>query len=411
MYSSGGYKNGSYRADKSIRAIPSSAGCSIYQQASIGRMEDDSSLFMQWAMDTLRHERPMASVNDDCSEAIFPSLRALREASQAAEMVQELIATAPTSSWSSGDTTDGSSAGNNSAGGAAAAMDHDAWPPTPSSARTRRAPSRSSGGAKPPPVSWNFGAGAALPGNSDGMVATEAGAATTRRLPDIVCRSLPTRRAGARSAGSMAAPYAQDHIIAERKRREKINQRFIELSTVIPGLKKMDKATILSDATKYVKELQEKLKDLEAGGSSGRSVETVVLVKSPCLHAAAAAPDGDGSPLSVSSGTPAARKQMPEIEARFSEKSVMVRITCENGKGVAVKLLAEVEELRLSIIHANVMPFPAGTLILTITAKVEEGFTVTAEEIVGRLNSALLHLQHNSSCNSTDEESGNYLKA
>jgi hypothetical protein len=31
----------------------------------------------------------------------------------------------------------------------------------------------------------------------------------------------------------------QDHIIAERRRREKINQRFIELSTVIPGLKKV----------------------------------------------------------------------------------------------------------------------------------------------------------------------------
>ncbi|TKV92105.1 hypothetical protein SEVIR_9G141900v4 [Setaria viridis] len=351
-------------------------------------MEDDSSLFMQWAMDTLQHERPMAAVvNDDCgSEAtLFPSLRALREASHAAEMVQELIAAAPASSWSSGsgDTTEGSSGGNNSAGGAA--MDHDAWPPTPNSASRRAAPSRSSGGTNPP-VSWNFGAASALPG-SDGVLAE---AARTRRLLEIVCVSPLTRRTGVKGTGSMSAPYAQDHIIAERKRREKINQRFIELSTVIPGLKKMDKATILSDATKYVKELQEKLKDLEAGGSNGhRSIETVVVVKRPCLHAPAV-PDDDGSPLSASSGTPAERKQLPEIEARFSEKSVMVRITCENGKGVAVKVLTEVEELRLSIIHANVMPFPAGTLIITITAKVEEGFTVTAEEIVGRLNSALL---------------------
>jgi hypothetical protein len=74
--------------------------------------------------------------------------------------------------------------------------------------------------------------------------------------------------------------------------------------------------------------------------------------------------------LSASSGTPPAeRKQLPEIEARFSEKSVMVRIHCEDGKGVAVKVLAEVEELHLSIIHANVLPFAEGTLIITITAK------------------------------------------
>ena len=36
-----------------------------------------------------------------------------------------------------------------------------------------------------------------------------------------------------------SAPYAQDHIMAERKHREKINKRVIELSTVIPCLKKV----------------------------------------------------------------------------------------------------------------------------------------------------------------------------
>lgn len=37
-----------------------------------------------------------------------------------------------------------------------------------------------------------------------------------------------------------ASPQAQDHIVAERKRREKLNQRFIELSAAIPGLKKVE---------------------------------------------------------------------------------------------------------------------------------------------------------------------------
>ncbi|TVU45757.1 hypothetical protein EJB05_05256, partial [Eragrostis curvula] len=318
---------------------------------------EESSLFMQWAMNTLHHEQPApAAVDDDCGEAIFPSLQALREASHAAEMVQELIGDAhPTNSWSSGD-------GDNLP---PAVMDHDVWPPSPNSAR-RPVPSRSGGAAGTnPPVSWNFSAA-----GGDGRMLPEPAATRGSGLPDLVqYGSPPTRRAGLKSPGSMATPYAQDHIIAERKRREKINQRFIELSTVIPGLKKMDKATILSDATKYVKELQEKLKDMEAGGGNGRSIETVVVVnKMPCLHAAAA-PDDDGSLLSASSGTSAASKRLPEIEARFSDKRMMVRIHYEDGKSVAVKVLTEVEELHLSIIHANVMPFSACTLIITITAK------------------------------------------
>ena len=131
----------------------------------------------------------------------------------------------------------------------------------------------------------------------------------------------------------------------------------------------MDKATILSDATRYVKELQEKHKDMEAGASSGRNIETrLVLVKRPCLHDEAAA-DDDGSQRSASPGTPTASKELPEIEVRFSEKNVMVRVHCEKSKGVVVKVLTEIEDLQLTVVHANVMLFSACTLIIAITAK------------------------------------------
>ncbi|GJN28859.1 hypothetical protein PR202_gb17031 [Eleusine coracana subsp. coracana] len=313
---------------------------------------EDSSLFLQWAMSTLYHEHQQAvAVDDDCGEPIFPSLQALREASQAAEMVQELIAEAhPTNSWSSSD-------GNNNL--PPTAMDHNVWPASPNS--ERRVPSRNHGGTNSP-VSWNFSAAAARPRNHELPAET---AAATRGLSDPVNGSPPARRGGLKSSGSMAASYGQDHIIVERKRREKINQRFIELSAVIPGLKKMNKASILYDAIRHVKELQEKIKELEAGGRNGRSNETVLVVKRPCLHGATAASDGDGSSLSASSGT-------PEIEVRFSDQSVMVRIHCENGKSVVVKVLAEIGELHLGIIHANVMPFSASTLIIIITAKASE---------------------------------------
>ncbi|AQK88318.1 Transcription factor bHLH28 [Zea mays] len=189
--------------------------------------------------------------------------------------------------------------------------------------------------------------------------------ATSSLLPDLVYGSPPTRRAAVlKSVGSI---YAQDHIIAERKRRQKINQRFIELSTVIPGLKK---------------ELQEKLKALEDGGSGSndRSIESWVLVKKPCSVVPG---DDAGSPSWDSSGASPATNQLPEIEARFLNKNVMVRIHCEDGKGVVVRVLAELEELPLSIVHANVMSFQACTLIITIMAKASFfSFSVTIPAVI-----------------------------
>jgi hypothetical protein len=183
-------------------------------------MEDYSNLFLQWAMDTLQQEHPAAaaSAGDDCGgAATFPSLQALREASQAEEMVQELIrgrqSHAAAKNWSSSSSGDGYTADGSSA-------DKNADP----------ALSRSTS------WNWNFGAATAPPPGPRDDGGMMSGAAATRSLPELTYGAPPARGVVLKSVGSM---YAQDHIIAERKRREKINQRFIELSTVIPGLKKV----------------------------------------------------------------------------------------------------------------------------------------------------------------------------
>lgn len=162
----------------------------------------------------------------------------------------------------------------------------------------------------------------------------------------------------------------------------------------------MDKATILSDAAKYVKELQQRLKDLEeTAARSNNNHETMARTKKkPCNAAVAAAPDENGS--SASSRTPPAARPppaLPEIQAGFSEKSAMVRVNCRSGKGVATTVLSEVEELGLSVVHANVMPFSACTLIITITAKASQSIFVSFRFCFVLIQhslckSALLHL-------------------
>lgn len=361
---------------------------------------EDSSQFMQWALSTLQHDElppatpAAAAAYDDNGCNTFSPVPALRYSASVNSMVPEeppaQEGQRATNSWSSVDTDSGSGGG----GAAVTAVQRDAWSPSQQNSANNCATPRSSGSGTNQPVSWDFNsASAQLIKEAQHNSATAAARAAESAGGDggVPQYGSPrTRRASARiSASSSSAPYSQDHIIAERKRREKINQRFIELSTVIPGLKKMDKATILSDATRYVKELQEKMKALQ---QDGRGMESsAVLAKRPCI--AVAAPDGDedgGGPSCAAAGHAETRNNaLPEIEVRISDSNVLMRIHCDDTKGVLVRLLAEIEGLHLSITQTNVMPFSSCILIINIMAKVEQGFNATADDIVGRLNALL----------------------
>jgi len=224
---------------------------------------EDSSTFLQWAMNQLHHQHPSAAAAAAASayhdgagagdrEAIFPSLHALRSgAGQTHSQSQPVAASVRVRDLTvQVDHLTNSSSSGDSPGAGGAAMDHDAaagW--SPHTARSRTTGLGGGGGGNSWPVSWNFSAVSAEP-------ARESGGGVVA-LPDaaVPARVAQLASAGRRGSSSAAPPAAtapassspgpvQDHIIAERRRREKINQRFIELSTVIPGLKKVSSVTI-----------------------------------------------------------------------------------------------------------------------------------------------------------------------
>ncbi|KAL5819907.1 hypothetical protein ACOSQ4_023749 [Xanthoceras sorbifolium] len=174
---------------------------------------------------------------------------------------------------------------------------------------------------------------------------------------------------------------AKDHILAERKRREKLSQRFIALSAIVPGLKKMDKASVLGDAIKYVKELQERVKVLEEQ-TKKRTVESVVFVKKSQLST------DDESCDEIFDNT--FDSALPEIEARASDKDVLIRIHFEKQKGFIPKILSDVEGFQLSILSSSALPFGNTTLDLTIIAQKTEDFRMTMKDLVKELRQALL---------------------
>ncbi|KAL0698510.1 hypothetical protein Bca4012_054632 [Brassica carinata] len=195
----------------------------------------------------------------------------------------------------------------------------------------------------------------------------------------------PINRKGIKRAQPLnrSQSNAQDHVIAERKRREKLTERFVALSALVPGLKKMDKASVLGDAQKHIKYLQKKVGEFEKQKREIR-LESMVVVKKSKLIVDDHNQSSSGSCCEDDSSS----LDLPEIEVKFSDKDVLIKILCEKQKGHIAKIMAEIEKFHFSITNSSVLPF-GPTLDITIIAKKESDFDMTLMDVVKSLRTAL----------------------
>lgn len=104
-------------------------------------------------------------------------------------------------------------------------------------------------------ISWNFNLGSSNQRDLDHGSCSSSGMVPLDSLPNsnpskgVAFAKMPKEEQKREVRGAVATTttttttvalsQAQEHIIAERSRREKLNQKFIALSALIPGLKKV----------------------------------------------------------------------------------------------------------------------------------------------------------------------------
>ncbi|XP_014515684.1 transcription factor bHLH18 [Vigna radiata var. radiata] len=188
----------------------------------------------------------------------------------------------------------------------------------------------------------------------------------------------PTTRPNQASKRTRTSSQTVDHIMAERKRRQELTERFIALSATIPGLNKTDKASVLRAAIDYVKQLKEKVDELEKQNRKS-AAETVILVNKS---------DSNGNEDN-SNSTETNCSILPEMEARVLGKEVLIEIHCEKEYGVELKILDHLENLHLCVTGSSVLPFGNSALCITITAQMDEEYEMTVNDLVKNLREVL----------------------
>ncbi|KAL0343436.1 UNVERIFIED_CONTAM: Transcription factor [Sesamum angustifolium] len=191
------------------------------------------------------------------------------------------------------------------------------------------------------PIILNFGHANSTPDENPQLMPRPMNSAEEAVVSQALAAQEPARRT------SRHRPPSQtyDHIVAERRRRELLSKRFSILSGMVPGLTKMDKTSVLGDAINYLHRLQERVKTLEKQATK-QTIESLVLVKKSQI--------------------------------------------CPKFKGVVTRLLAQVDNLNLTIVNTVVVTLGYHAFDITIIAEMEKDYSVLPKEIVRVLHSAIL---------------------
>ncbi|MCO5604457.1 hypothetical protein L7F22_058623 [Adiantum nelumboides] len=79
--------------------------------------------------------------------------------------------------------------------------------------------------------------------------------------PMVTVGDQKPKKRGRKPANGREEPL--DHVEAERQRRERLNQHFYALRAVVPNITKMDKASLLADATTHIQAMKVKMHEME----------------------------------------------------------------------------------------------------------------------------------------------------
>ncbi|KAF7144953.1 hypothetical protein RHSIM_Rhsim04G0084700 [Rhododendron simsii] len=177
------------------------------------------------------------------------------------------------------------------------------------------------------------------------------------------------------SSESSTTSTAITRKLSRKRRSKKLIRQFRELSAIVPEASNKEvmlmdvkeASSILEDAIKYMKQLEERVNKLEEeltrpnhGSYSDEEEE---------------------------------EDRLPEIDVKTDgqdQQNVLIRIICEKRKGQIARIMSEMEELHLSVSSISALPFGDQLLVISVSAQMGNEFCMTANDLKKNLRAGIL---------------------